>query len=687
MFLDELKIAGSSIYTPRLTKPRQSSKPSSPAEDSFSMAGTLAEESDDAKDRKTFVGTVFTRHIHKMQAIYTDFLKNSETSSLRLGSLQKDAAVAVWLTECNLVAKDLTQAWDLDALLVKPVQRITRYQLLIAEIKKKTPTDHPDFASLEMAFAQMGTLLQNIDDLKKRIHMVGKIVGRKRKESDVRTGLAKAFGRARADKLGANPNRPRDDEVYLKLHEKFGHDYLQLQVVLRDVEFYTRQVTTWTTDFLRYLSSMELIMRMSASPYPELESKWTRFNMSMRDMSTVALEDHVGAARDTRKYMLTSQIHNVRKKVIEPFEKIIALYSPPGLAMKKRAKRRLDYERSLVLKQSKKVDEKLQDQVNQYEALNETLKLELPKLSALTVTMGKICLAQLVHTQTEWYKIWQGKVRAVLEENQVPKTIKDIVESYLREWKYVEARISELGIVNGYFDSIAKTRGSQSTQDDESLKTDTRPSMATSRSERSRPRGISITSDKTPSIPTPDFAKRLSGQFAFSPIVANSPSGPQFAYHTPYASHSRAGSGSPATPDGMAHSRQYSANPPRPSTGRSYTSNDGMTRPSNEYNNQARRVTASGSTHNQHNTDGPLHSSRPYSGLFHSAMPLPDGPDESQRSSRASSRDRNVSGGYNVLYLAASLFEFNISATKSEAGYPYLTYQAGEVSPSSPWSS
>jgi hypothetical protein len=60
-------------------------------------------------------------------------------------------------------------------------------------------------------------------------------------------------------------------------------------------------------------------------------------------------------------------------------------------------------------------------------------------------------------------------------------------------------------------------------------------------------------------------------------------------------------------------------------------------------------------------------------------MPLPDGLEDSTKSSRASSRDRNVSSGYNVLYLAASLFEFNISATKSEAGYPYLTYQAGEV--------
>jgi hypothetical protein len=122
--------------------------------------------------------------------------------------------------------------------------------------------------------------------------MVGKIVGRKRKESDVRTGIAKAFGR-RAEKISSsNSNRPRDDETYLKLHEKYQDEFLRLQVVLRDVEFYTRQVTIYVNDFLRYLSSIELVMRLSASPYPELESKWARFNMSMRDMGTIALEDH-----------------------------------------------------------------------------------------------------------------------------------------------------------------------------------------------------------------------------------------------------------------------------------------------------------------------------------------------------------------------------------------------------------
>jgi len=47
--------------------------------------------------------------------------------------------VKVGLGECNQVAKDLTQAWDLDALLVKPVQRITRYQLLLAQLSRIPP--------------------------------------------------------------------------------------------------------------------------------------------------------------------------------------------------------------------------------------------------------------------------------------------------------------------------------------------------------------------------------------------------------------------------------------------------------------------------------------------------------------------------------------------------------------------
>lgn len=341
--------------------------------------------------------------------------------------------------------------------------------------------------------------------------------------------------------------------------------------------------------------------------------------------------------------------------------------------MKKRHKRRYDYEKSLLYKgQGKKIDEKLAVLVSEYEALNETLKLELPKLSSLTEIIGNICCIQLVHLQAEWWDIWQTKLRVVLEESQVPKDIADIVDMFHRDYKYNEARLNELGIINGTFGSGSMNRAStNSAQEDKS-----RPSDLSARS-----RGLSINSERSPVLPTSEFSHRLSGQFTFSPFSTTAPGLPQFAYQSQSYSngHSRAGSGSPATPDTSSSQRYHPPASTRPGTGRSFTSDSAM-RMSTDYNTQHRRE--SGSTYNSasHHVDGPPMSGRPYSGIFHSAMPMHDGPEESQRSSRASSRDRNTSGNFNVLYLAASLFEFNISATKSEAGYPYLTYQAGEVS-------
>jgi dynamin-binding protein len=340
--------------------------------------------------------------------------------------------------------------------------------------------------------------------------------------------------------------------------------------------------------------------------------------------------------------------------------------------MKKRTKRRPDYERKVAAQSSGvKLSEKELEKAKEYETENNILKSDLPKLFKMSEKLYQLSFGAYIMAQATWYDIWQKKVKTVLEESQMPKDITEIVSMFNRDYKFVEGRAQDLGIINGHFTGLEKV-SSAGKSDTESRKG--RPSNISSRS-----RGLSINSDRTPSLPTPDFSKRLSGQFAMSPINLPSASVPSLSYSTPYAAgHSRQGSGSPATPDYIAQSRPSASSLVRPGTGRSFTSDSGTPRDSSDFNTPLRRE--SGSMHNSaYHIDGPPISNRPYSGIFHSAMPLSDGPEDSGRSSRASSRDRNVSGGYNVLYLAASLFEFNISATKSEAGYPYLTYQAGEV--------
>lgn len=627
-FLEDLKLAALPIYSPRGPKVKTNGSDNSTSisePDKISVETVLIDETEEQRDKETFIGASFSKHLPKMQVIYTNFLKNSESASSRLLELQKDSAVKVWLSECNTVAKDLTAAWDLDALLVKPVQRITRYQLLLKQIQNTTPETHPDSEALIACCQEISKLLKDIDDLKKRIHMVAKIVGRKRKESDVvRIGIAKAFGR-RSDKANLNANRIKDDETYLKMSEKFGDDYLRLQVVLRDAEYYTRQVSIYVTDYLRFLSAIELIMRMSPSGYPEIESKWARFNVSMREIGTKFLEEH---------------IFEVRKFVIEPFERMISAYNGPLLAMKKRDKRRIDFEKSLTLKaQGKKVDEKLQNLSNEYSALHETLKFELPKLSQLTEKMGKVILERLIHTQGKWFGIWVQRFQIVLEDNECPRDISDIINQFKPDFRFEESRLLELGIVNGNFWCEPSLRGAQS---------------------RSHSRQISDIGNFSQLARSESTNVKRS-----STIYSGNRSQPSSCFQSPSNSIN-------ASTVVEINNRGAPTSPSEKTGRRSFTSEGGM-RVSSDYNTYHRRESVStyGSYH-----DGPLQSTRPLSGIFHSSLPLENG---NISGSRASSRDRSRSRGYTVLYLAASLFEFNISATKKEAGYPYLTYQAGEI--------
>lgn len=316
-FLSELKDGVTSVYVPKgrrspvmkeetamsdattirsFASTAASTVPSTAASSTtaVSLSGTTAAsgEPDDSQDRQTVIGPAFIRNIEQMRAAHEGFLRTSDVANKRLIEIQEDPTVKVWLNECNEVAKDLTAAWNLDSLLIKPMQRITKYPNLISQLLEYTPEDHPDREGLIGARATVETAILEINKTKKNFELVGQIVGRKRKESDVKAGFARAFGK-RVDKLQASGNRPPEDPEYLKLNEKFSDDYLRLQVVLRDVEFYTRQVSTYVQAFLDYLSAIELVTRLQPGPYPELESKWVQFNVSMRDIKKVALDQHV----------------------------------------------------------------------------------------------------------------------------------------------------------------------------------------------------------------------------------------------------------------------------------------------------------------------------------------------------------------------------------------------------------
>lgn len=101
---------------------------------------------------------------------------------------------------------------------------------------------------------------------------------------------------------------------------------------------------------------------------------------------------------------------------------------------------------------------------------------------------------------------------------------------------------------------------------------------------------------------------------------------------------------------------------------------------SNRFSNDSnsRNQRGSGTTYPPPPTSQPRASgddtSTRYSGIFSSAMPMSDSPPDGSPTGASANK-----AGFNVLFLAASVYEFNIDRARKEAGYPYLTYVAGEI--------
>ena len=300
-FLDALKQASKSVYVLSKAKRWRSNRISNTAsynsttDDQSSINGL--DLTDDEKDRKTFIGEAFGHHMRQMERVYSDYLKNHDAANQKLQVLQKNPKVQIWLKECQAYACDLTAAWDLDSLLVKPVQRLLKYPLLLDQLVEVTPENHPDFTALDIASREMKGISMRINDMKRRADILEQVTQpRKRKESDVRIGLSKAFGR-RTEKLRQQVGLSDmvEDKAYTAVSEKFGSHFFQLQVVMRDVEMYTNDVQMFMNRFCDFALAMEAHIDVAQSSYPEVESKWRKFRQSTREMSMTALTDHVSS--------------------------------------------------------------------------------------------------------------------------------------------------------------------------------------------------------------------------------------------------------------------------------------------------------------------------------------------------------------------------------------------------------
>lgn len=343
------------------------------------------------------------------------------------------------------------------------------------------------------------------------------------------------------------------------------------------------------------------------------------------------------------------------------------LHDQPQKMMQKRKKRIVEYARYKAIKdRGDKPDKKTQEAGEQWSALNETLKIELPQLYALTKKLVERCLLSLINIQITWQSTCERKLQSVLEKppertENFSDDMAKYVQRFLSDYDSVCSPIMSLGVCN----KTLLTEISNFLSPAQTFVPDDASSYKKSSTFTSTKRTESLSSDMS----TPDVNQRLSGTFTWQNFDSTPPldNQPQTSPIGRMRAGSALSSRGPSTPRSTNATTPAISNfpQPRPSTGVGRTSE-----PSNIFP----RLSLEMEQRNGSTLLAPPYSRS--SGIFSSALPMSDSPTPTGTETPEEQNNDEPE----VLFLAASLFEFNIAHDRREGGYPYLVYVPGEVS-------
>jgi hypothetical protein len=116
----------------------------------------------DNPPKQQLAGHIFVRLADYFR-MYTQYCANHDNARMRLEALKKENPKFNKFLEDKLNDPDC-RALDLAAFLITPVQRICRYPLLLKELLKHTPKDHPDHDDLETAIARVESIVADVNE-------------------------------------------------------------------------------------------------------------------------------------------------------------------------------------------------------------------------------------------------------------------------------------------------------------------------------------------------------------------------------------------------------------------------------------------------------------------------------------------------------------------------------------------
>uniref|UniRef100_A0A8C6LGS6 Dynamin-binding protein n=1 Tax=Nothobranchius furzeri TaxID=105023 RepID=A0A8C6LGS6_NOTFU len=378
------------------------------------------------------IGSVFLDNKAELEAVYKLYCQNHDESISLLESYEKDENIQCHIQDCLERLRSIYREWgkanyiNLGSFLIKPVQRVMRYPLLLTELLGATPESHHDRPQLTQAVQAVKEINVNINEYKRRKDLVVKY--RKGEENSFIDKISKLSMHSiikKSNRVSSHIKHLTGISLQIKSEEfddaekKFRLQERLIKSFIRDISLYLQHIReSASVNVLAAISLSDIYTERSVLD-PE---RFQRAHRSISDKQFTQFKEHT------------------EKLVIKPLSQLLVMFAGPHKLIQKRFDKLLDYdnckERADRLK-DRRTQGELQVTRNNYEALNAQLLDELKKFNSVAEEMLKDSVSAFAQAQKDFMKMTLGELRPLIQFSNKVGSEGNLITQFQEEYGHV----------------------------------------------------------------------------------------------------------------------------------------------------------------------------------------------------------------------------------------------------------
>ncbi|KAL4807926.1 hypothetical protein BDV18DRAFT_159134 [Aspergillus unguis] len=349
-------------------------------------------------NRARNIGEAFLGFGNRMTEAYVQYAAAHHAADRKLREVEMIPSVNTWLKHCQATTQSLyspPDVTDLSMLLAMPMQHIKTYPKILESLLALMPEDHPARAPLAMA----------LDLVKKINHLViQQLIDRgsiRELFHIIRSGSSKQTRRFqlaswRSQKAADIPDPSNE---YVSLLRRFQIMGLRVHAIISSVQEYLRSDFAMPVyGFLATAAAMDELLSPQRSS--SSDNKWRSINEPISSIKVNLLLYESLITRD----------------VLTPLITLCRLLEGPQKLMEFRQSRLPQYVEWVARRGRGKSPSKEQSEAaEQFKAVTDVLKLELPRLEFLTIELVHHCELKLATLDSSLFKAVQDSLLPLID--------------------------------------------------------------------------------------------------------------------------------------------------------------------------------------------------------------------------------------------------------------------------------